>query len=140
MIKLKDLITEGKPRAGDYVKVVTGEVGQINKVKGKIAWIKLASNKKSFFPSDIKNLKPTGKREKGKNLWTEGLLNEIPLRARGVKQNITDASGAMYQVWQDLKGGHKTGSGGDYDGAQKAKKIQDEIHKLHQYLRKEKLL
>ena len=53
MIKLRDLITEGKPRAGDYVKVVTGEVGQINKVKGKIAWIKLASNKKSFFPSDV---------------------------------------------------------------------------------------
>ena len=76
MIKLRDLITEGKPRAGDYVKVVTGEVGQINKVKGKIAWIKLASNKKSFFPSDIKNLKPTGKREKGKNLWTEGILTE----------------------------------------------------------------
>ena len=76
MIKLRDLITEGKPRAGDYVKVVTGEVGQINKVKGKIAWIKLASNKKSFFPSDIKNLKPTGKREKGKNLWTEGKLTE----------------------------------------------------------------
>ena len=76
MIKLKDLITEGKPRAGDYVKVVTGEVGQINKVKGKIAWIKLASNKKSFFPSDIKNLKPTDKREKGKTLWTEGILTE----------------------------------------------------------------
>ena len=76
MIKLRDLIIEGKPRAGDYVKVVTGEVGQINKVKGKIAWIKLASNKKSFFPSDIKNLKPTGKREKGKTLWTEGILTE----------------------------------------------------------------
>ena len=77
MIKLKDLISEGgKPRAGDYVKVVTGEVGQINKVRGKIAWIKLASNKKSFFPSDIKNLKPTGKREKGKTLWTEGILTE----------------------------------------------------------------
>ena len=76
MIKLKDLITEGKPRAGDYVKVVTGEVGQINKVKGTIAWIKLASNKKSFFPSDIRQLKPTGKREKGKNLWTEGLITE----------------------------------------------------------------
>ena len=76
MIKLRDLITEGKPRAGDYVKVVTGEVGQINKVKGTIAWIKLASNRKSFFPSDIKNLKPTGKREKGKTLWTEGIITE----------------------------------------------------------------
>ena len=75
-----------------------------------------------------------------KKLLKEELLNEIPIRARGVKQNITDASGAMYQVWQDLKGGYKTGSGGDYDGAQKAKKIQDEIHKLHQYLRKNKIL
>ena len=75
-----------------------------------------------------------------KELLKEELLNEIPLRARGVKQNITDASGAMYQVWQDLKGGHKTGSGGDYDGAQKAKKIQDEIHKLFKYLRKENIL
>ena len=79
-------------------------------------------------------------KSKLKEIIKEELLNEIPLRARGVKQNITDASGAMYQVWQDLKGGHKTGSGGDYDGAKKAKKIQDEIHKLHQYLRKEKLL
>ena len=71
-----------------------------------------------------------------KKLLKEELLNEIPIRARGVKQNITDASGAMYQVWQDLKGGHKTGSGGDYDGAQKAKKLQDQVHKLHQELRK----
>ncbi len=75
-----------------------------------------------------------------KEIIKEELLNEIPIRARGVKQNIIDASDAMWQVWQDLKGGHKTGSGGDYDGAKKAKKIQDEIHKLHQYLRKEKLL
>ena len=82
MIKLKDLISEGgKPRAGDYVKVVTGEVGQINKVKGKIAWIKLASNKKSFFPSDIKNLKPTGKRERFlAKEFVKHLRNEAKLR------------------------------------------------------------
>ena len=35
MIKLRDLIIEGKPRAGDYLKVVTGEVGQINKWENK---------------------------------------------------------------------------------------------------------
>ena len=75
-----------------------------------------------------------------KEMIKEELLNEIPLRARGVKQNIIDASDVMWQVWQDLKGGHKTGSGGDYDGAKKAKKIQDEIHKLHQYLRKNKVV
>ena len=69
------------------------------------------------------------------------LLNEAtPLRIRGVKQNIIDASDALWQVYKDLKGGYKTGSGGDYDGAQKAKKIQDEIHKLHQELRKNKIV
>ena len=75
-----------------------------------------------------------------KEMIKEELLNEIPIRARGVEQNIMDADNAMWQVYKDLRGGHKTGSGGDYDGAQKAKKIQDAIHKLHQYLRKEKLL
>ena len=75
-----------------------------------------------------------------KDLLKEELLNEVPLRIRGVKQNIIDASDAMWQIYKDLKGGHRTGSDGDYTGAQKAKKIQDEIHKLHQYLRKEKIL
>ena len=75
-----------------------------------------------------------------KKLLKEELLNEIPIRARGVEQNIMDADNAMWQVYKDLKGGHKTGSGGDYDGAQKAKKIQDEIHKLFKYLRKENIL
>ena len=32
MIKLKDLLLEGKPRAGDYVKTVYG-IGKINKEK-----------------------------------------------------------------------------------------------------------
>jgi hypothetical protein len=71
-------VNEAKARAGDYVKVITGEVGQINKVRGTLAWIKLASNKKSFWPSDIRKLKPAGK-EKGKNLWTEVKLNESDL-------------------------------------------------------------
>ena len=79
MIKLKDLLTEGKPRAGDYVKVVTGEVGQINKVKGTIAWIKLASNKKSFFPSDIRDLVQMAKKEKGRNMRHAEFQNSKPI-------------------------------------------------------------
>ena len=73
MIKLKSLITEGKPRAGDYVKVYNGEIGQINKIRRTIAYIKLSN---SVLPSDIRKLKPTGKKEKGKTLWTEGILTE----------------------------------------------------------------
>ena len=35
-------------------------------------------NKKSkgYWMNDLKNLKSTGKKEKGKDLWTEGKLNE----------------------------------------------------------------
>ena len=53
MIKLKDLITEGgKPKKGDYVKGFTGEVGQVNKVSGKIAYVKYQSSKGKFWPAD----------------------------------------------------------------------------------------
>ncbi len=73
MIKLKDLITEGKPRAGDYVKTAYG-IAQINKIRRTIAYMTLPD--KGKWLNDIKNLKPTGKREKGKTLWTEGILTE----------------------------------------------------------------
>ena len=94
MIKLKDLLLEGKPKAGDYVKAYNGEIGVINKVKGAIAWIKFASNSKSYLPSDIGQLKPTGKKEKGKNLWTEGIkLNEeLSEEARELKLYIDNDS------------------------------------------------
>ena len=134
MIKLKDLISEGgKPKAGDYVKVVTGEVGQINKVKGKIAWIKLASNKKSFFPSDIKNLKPTGKREKGKNLWTEGLITE---GGDGILEPIQKAKSqkdAMNYVKKFLK--DEKSYGGDFENIKNIKFVgrvssEDKLDKM----------
>ena len=67
--KEEESVNEANARAGDYVKVITGEVGQVNKVKGKIAWIKLASNSKSFWPSDIRKLKPAGKEKGKKGAW-----------------------------------------------------------------------
>ena len=77
MIKLKDLLLEGKPKAGDYVKTVYG-IGVINKVRGAVGYIKLPDDKgRGYWPTDVRHLKPTGKKEKGKNLWTEGIkLNE----------------------------------------------------------------
>ena len=73
MIKLKDLITEGKPKAGDYVKTAYG-IAQINKIRRTIAYMTLPD--KGKWLNDIKHLKPTGKKEKGKTLWTEGILTE----------------------------------------------------------------
>ena len=73
----------------------------------------------------------------------KSLLNEaIPLRARGVKQNIIDASDALWQIYKDLS---KVGMRSDKwkasnSGAQKAKKLQDQVHKLHQELRKNGIL
>ena len=71
------------------------------------------------------------------------LLNEeTPLRIRGVKQNLIDASDALWQVWQDLKnvGMRSDKWKASNSGAQKAKKLNDELQKLHQELRKNKIL
>jgi len=70
----KESVNEAsKPKAGDYVKTVYG-IGQINKVKGTIAYIKLPDDNKGFWPADARDLKPTSKKEKGKTLWTESDL------------------------------------------------------------------
>ena len=71
------------------------------------------------------------------------LLNEAtPLRIRGVKQNLIDASDALWQVWQDLKnvGMRSDKWKASNSGAQKAKKLNDELQKLHQELRKNKIV
>ena len=91
MIKLRDLLLEGKPKAGDYVKTVYG-IGVINKVRGAIAYMKLPDG--GDWMNNIKFLKPTGKKEKGKNLWTEGIkLNEgLSEEARELKLYIDNDS------------------------------------------------
>ena len=96
MIKLKDLLLEGKPKAGDYVKTVYG-IGVLNKVRGAVGYVKLPDdqgNRMGFWPTDIRHLKPTGKKEKGKNLWTEGIkLNEgLSEEARELKLYIDNDS------------------------------------------------
>ena len=71
------------------------------------------------------------------------LLNEeTPIRIRGVKQNLIDASDALWQTYQDLKNvGMKSDKWkASNSGAQKAKKLNDELQKLHQELRKNGIL
>ena len=71
-------INEAKARAGDYVKTVYG-IGRIKKVRGSVAYIDLPDNKgRGYWPTDIRYLKPSGKKEKGKNLWLES-VNESDL-------------------------------------------------------------
>ena len=70
------------------------------------------------------------------------LKEETPLRIRGVKQNLIDASDALWQIYKDLKNvGMKSDKWkASNSGAQKAKKLQDQVHKLHQELRKNKIV
>ena len=71
------------------------------------------------------------------------MLNEVvPLRIRGVKQNIMDASDALWQIYKDLKNVDMKSDkwSASNNGSKKAKKMQDELHKLHQDLRKAGIL
>ena len=71
------------------------------------------------------------------------LLKEAtPLRIRGVKQNIIDASDALWQIYKDLSNVKMKSDKwkASNKGAQKAKKLNDELQKLHQELRKNKII
>ena len=69
---------DAKPSKGDYVKTIAG-IAQIEKIRGSIAFMKLPGKKtKGYWMNDLKNLKPTDEKEKGKTLWTES-INESDL-------------------------------------------------------------
>ena len=70
-VAVGESINEAKAKAGDYVKTIFG-IAQIEKVRGSIAYMKLPNKKsKGYWMNDLKNLKATDKKEKGKDLWTE---------------------------------------------------------------------
>ena len=77
-MKLKNIMNE--IRKGDYVDSM-GEIGLVNKVKGQVAYVKFPSRPGSFHPILASSLKKSGKRHKGKDLYTES-INE--------SQKITD--------------------------------------------------
>ena len=62
-------------RKGDYVEQF-GEIGLVNKVKGQVAYVKFDSNPRSFHPIMASSLKKSGKKHRGKDLYTES-VNEI---------------------------------------------------------------
>ena len=114
MIKLKDLISEGKPKAGDYVRDKrTKELAKVNKIKGnRMAYVKFPSNKKSFLPMDVSKWKPSGNRNVGRTIWTEGLITE---GGDGILEPVPKAksqSDAMNYVKKFLK--DEKSYGGDF--------------------------
>ena len=86
----KESVSEAKLRKGDIVKMQDGEYGVVNKVKGRVAYIKLDSNPGSFHPIEALRTKYKGK-HKGKDLYiAEGQLNEIT-----AKETLTNAVSAL---------------------------------------------
>ena len=63
-------LKEAKIRKGDAIKMDDGEYGVVNKVKGKVAYIKLPSMPGSFHPIEADRITYKGK-HKGKDLYSE---------------------------------------------------------------------
>jgi hypothetical protein len=69
-MKLKDLLKEGSPKKGDYVKSWTGTIGLINKASGRTAYVKYPTTPGNKFDTAF-DLKDSGEKHKGKTLWIE---------------------------------------------------------------------
>lgn len=74
------LFQEGKLteiKKGDYIIDAWDEIGLVNKVKGKVAYVGFESNPKSFQPVEVAALKKKSQKYKGKDLYiAEGKLTE----------------------------------------------------------------
>jgi len=65
-------LTEAKIKKGDIIKMDDGEYGVVNKVSGRVAYIKLQSSPGSFHPIEAARITYKGK-YKGKDLYNESL-------------------------------------------------------------------
>jgi hypothetical protein len=77
-MKLKNIMNE--IRKGDFVDSM-GEIGLVNKVKGQVAYVSFLTRPGTFHPMLVSSLTKTGKKHRGKDLYTES-INE--------SQKITD--------------------------------------------------
>ena len=92
-------LNEAKLKKGDIIKMQDGEYGVVNKLKGKVAYIKLKSSPGSFHPIEADRTTYKGK-HKGKDLYLES-LNEardfVVIDPRGNAKPVgMKAQGAQY--------------------------------------------
>tara|TARA_R100001443_G_scaffold103938_1_gene112424 strand:+ start:101 stop:1474 length:1374 start_codon:yes stop_codon:yes gene_type:complete len=85
-------------KKGDYVDYMD-EIGLVNKVSGRIAYVKFDSQPKSFHPILKDLLKKSGKKHKGKDLYHEGKVNEKI--ARGLKPLLTLGSKVSWKTMSE---------------------------------------
>ena len=70
MFEEQQKLNEAKVKKGDIIKMQDGEFGIVNKLKGRVAYIKLKSNPGSFHPTEAERITYKGK-FKGKDLYSE---------------------------------------------------------------------
>ena len=76
-LRFEGKLTEAKIKKGDIIKMDDGEYGVVNKVSGRVAYIKLPSMPKSFHPIEAARITYKGK-HKGRDLYSES-LNEAAM-------------------------------------------------------------
>mgnify|MGYP003624293538 CR=1 FL=1 len=91
-------LTEAKLRKGDIIKMQDGEYGVVNKLKGKVAYIKLNSNPGSFHPIEADRITYKGK-HKGKDLYSENVITEK--LARGLKPLLMVGTKISFKVGEN---------------------------------------
>lgn len=92
-------LTEVRVKKGDIIKMQDGEYGVVNKLKGKVAYIKLNSNPGSFHPIEADRITYKGK-HKGKDLYSENVITEK--LARGLKPLLVLGSKITKKVGEDV--------------------------------------
>jgi hypothetical protein len=75
-LRFEGKLTEVRVKKGDIIKMQDGEYGVVNKLKGKVAYIKLNSNPGSFHPIEADRITYKGK-HKGKDLYSEANRGKV---------------------------------------------------------------
>jgi len=70
MFEEQQKLNEAKAKKGDIIKMDDGEYGVVNKVSGRVAYIKLKSNPGNFHPIEADRITYKGK-HKGRDLYSE---------------------------------------------------------------------
>ena len=111
---LESLSEAVRVKKGDAIQMQDGEYGVVNKVKGKVAYIKLNSSPGSFHPIEAARITYKGK-HKGRDLYSEGKLTEAKFyitynKGRGQGKGILKSSGSNWkkpQVFKSYKDAEK---------------------------------
>ena len=84
-MKLKNIMNE--IRKGDFVDSM-GEIGLVNKVKGRVAYVSFLTRPGTFHPKSVSSLTKTGKKHRGKDLYTESIINEASAKYKAFKSKF----------------------------------------------------